>query len=108
MNGVPLNEVDARSVYFAQLNRVAVAGNGSVFNIVMDNFMRLAKQGVHPVQTYTALSNLTEMLKSQEEEGKDKLADEGLKREVLVISLVRLFIEKGVASISVKHDRKKV
>lgn len=93
-NKIPAANVSARDPYLTQFALMAACCSGGIFNTVLDTLMNLIKRGIHPLQILMCLSNLAQLV-----------ADDAVKRDVLLISLMRCFVERGVAIVSEEKSK---
>lgn len=94
---LPPTSTAAREQIMAQFSIMASSCSSAVFNTVLDTFTNLLKTGAFPLQTLNAVTTLSKLVSS-----------DPIKRDVLLIGLMRTFVDRGVSIVSEESKSKRL
>lgn len=100
-NRFPASKIMARESFLNQFASMAVFCGDSVFRTVLDTIINLVRIGEHPSFTIGSLATIARMLGQESDKSTCALLSEDQKKRqvTLLFSLIRLFVERGVAII---------
>jgi hypothetical protein len=89
-NKISPADTEAREHFLSQFALLASSCSGAIFNGALDLLASLIRAGTHPHQTLSCLDNLSQLI-----------AGDSIKRDVLLVTLMRSFVDRGIAIISI-------
>lgn len=96
-NNTLSTDLKARASFLQQFSLLASHCGSGIFNTVVDTLINLIKNGDHPTETLTCLTELSL-----------GVANDHIRRDVLLVTLMRSFVDRGVAIISSNDKSRRI